>query len=159
MSNVCNCISHKDEPSDEELIKRQRDAEADAYDQRLKRLVELMKCLALGVSFGIGGSAVAASGIANGAKAVGVVGCAIGGALTVGSAVMIYSKPHMHNVPAEWRARAKSVCTFSALVMVAAFTFFITMDVIRDARKDRSVPESCIVSDSKFNPSTLRVKN
>lgn len=159
MSNGCNCINHKEELTDEERIKRQKDADADAYDQALKRLVELMKCLALGVSFGIGGSAVAASGIADGAKAVGVVGCAVGGALTVGCAVMIFAKPHMHNVRAEWRARAKGVGTFSALVMVAAFTFFITMDVIRDARIDRGASESCIGSDSKFNPSTLRVKN
>ncbi|APP76839.1 hypothetical protein [Xanthomonas vesicatoria] len=158
MSDTCTCSCHNEDIPAEQHVQQLKDADADAFDQSLKRFVELMKCMALGVSFGIGGSAVAASGIADRAKVVGVAGCAIGGALAVTCAVLIFVKPYMHNVPSEWRARAKGVSVFSALVLAASFTFFITMDVIKDARRDRPFPESCVGSDSKFNRSGLIVK-
>ncbi|MBB4722730.1 hypothetical protein [Xanthomonas euvesicatoria] len=158
MSNACTCSCHNEEIPTEQRVQQLKDADAEAFEQSLKRFVELMKCMALGVSFGIGGAAVVASGIADRAKVVGVVGCAIGGALTVACAVLIFVKPYMHNVPSEWRARAKGVSVFSALVLAASFTFFITMDVIKDARKDRPVPESCIGSGGQFDRSSLIVK-
>ncbi|CAD7382804.1 hypothetical protein [Xanthomonas arboricola] len=115
-------------------LRRIDNLKAEAFENAMKRFVELTKCMALGVSLLFAGAAVKESAPLDVLRAISAFGCMLAGAASMGCGMFIYLKPVLHGVPAEKRKRVKPIGIFMLMMLVVISTMATSLEILNERR-------------------------